>query len=141
MIDGKKIGFIATLHPTVLENIDKKCAIAVFEIATKPFSEIEVVNTKYSEPSRFPAIDIDITFAADIGAIAFDELVKVAKSSAGELLSDVKMKDVYTADGASAITLRFTFVSKERTLTKQELIPLADEVVKALSMLGLVVKA
>ena len=141
VIDGKKIGFIATLHPTVLENIDKKCAIAVFEISTKPFSEIEAVNTKYAEPSRFPAIDIDITFAADIGEVVFDELVKAAKSSAGELLSDVKMKDVYTADGASAITLRFTFVSKERTLTKQELVPLADDVAKALSSMGLVVKA
>ena len=140
-IDGKKVGFIATLHPTVLESIDKKCAVAVFEISTQLFADVAVANTKYSEPSKFPAIDIDITFTADVGAIVFDELVSCAKSAAGELLSDVKMKDIYTADGSSAVTFRFSFVSSERTLTKQELTPATEAICKALEPLGLTLKA
>ncbi len=140
MVDGVKVGYLAVPHPTVAENIDKKCAISFFEIATEAFASIKAADTKYKEPSKFPAIDIDMTFTADIGAIVFGELAKAAKNAAGELLSDVNMKDIYTADGTSAITLRFSFVSTERTLTKQELAPATEAICKALLPLGLVLK-
>ena len=50
------------------------------------------------------------------------------------------MKDIYTADGVSAVTFRFSFVSAERTLTKQELAPATEAVCKALEPMGLVLK-
>ncbi len=139
-VDGIKVGYLSVPHPTVCENIDKKCAVAFFEIATESFASIKMADVKYSEPSKFPAIDIDMTFTADIGAIVFDELVAVSKTAAGELLSDVKMKDIYTADGSSAITFRFSFVSVERTLTKQELTPATEAICKALLPMGLALK-
>ena len=139
-VGGVKIGYLSVPHPTVCENIDKKCSVAFFEIATESFASINITDVKYAEPSKFPAIDIDMTFTADIGAIVFDELVAVSKSAAGELLSDVKMKDIYTADGSSAITFRFSFVSTERTLTKQELTPATESICKALSPMGLILK-
>ena len=139
-LDGVKVGYLSVPHPTVCENIDKKCAVAFFEISTEKFARVSSVVTKYAEPSKFPAIDIDITFNADIGAVDFDKLTAMAKSAAGEMLADVKMKDIYTADGASALTLRFSFMSAERTLTKQELAPATDAVISALAELGLSLK-
>ncbi len=139
-VDGKKIGFLSVPHPVVLDNIDKKCAVAFFEIFTESFAEVSPRDVKYKEPSKFPAIDIDMTFTADVSAILFEELVKAAKSAAGELLSGVTLKDIYTADGASAVTFRFSFVSSERTLSKQELAPTTDAVCKALEPMGLTLK-
>ena len=140
VLDGEKVGYLSVPHPTVCENIDKKCAVAFFEIHTERFAKVKSLTTKYKEPSKFPAIDIDVTFNADIGAVNFDKLCAVAKCAAGEILSDVKVKDIYTADGVSALTLRFSFMSSERTLTKQELTPATDAIVAAVSELGLTLK-
>ena len=140
VVDGVRVGYLSVPHPTVCENIDKKCAIAFFEIKTEAFASVKADTTKYREPSRFPAIDIDITFTADIGAVDFVKLTEAASAAAGEILTGVSVKDVYTADGTSALTLRFSFMSSERTLTKQELTPATDAITTALETFGLAVK-
>ena len=78
-----------------------------------------------------------MTFNADMSAVVFGEIEKTAKLSAGALLSSVKVQDIYTADGVCALTLRFTFVSDERTLSKQELQPVAEAVSSSLLNVGL----
>ena len=140
-VDGKKVGYVGVPHPTVLENVDKKCAVAFFEIVTADFASVKADTTKYKEPSKFPAIEIDMTFNADISAVDFVALCALAKSAAGESLSGVRVHDIYTADGVSALTLRFAFVSEERTLSKQELTPAIDAIVAELSKMGLSIKA
>ena len=140
-VDGKKIGYISVPHPTVCENIDKKCAIAFFEIKTEAFAKTSVGALKYAEPSKFPAIEIDVTFATDPAGLVFGQLVECAKNAAGEILSDMWLKDVYTAeDGSYAVTFRFAFLSRERTLTKQELTPVVEAITSAYSALGIAVK-
>lgn len=141
LLDGREVGFLSVPHPVVLENIDKKCAVAFFELTTEKFAETKVQKTVYSEPSKFPAIEIDMTYVADVSAINFAALTATAKAAAGEMLSDVRVQDIYTQDGTSAITLRFAFLSKERTLTKQELMPLCDKVNEALVALNITLKA
>ncbi len=140
-VDGEKIGYLSVPHPTVLENIDKKCAVAFFEINTEKFAAKPALTTKYNEPSKFPAIDIDVTFTADVGAIVFGDVVSLAKAASGDILSDVKVKDIYTGDdGVAAITLRFSFISNERTLTKQELAPTVEAIAETLKKLDIFVK-
>ncbi len=142
VIDGKTIGYISVPHPVVLSNIDKKCAVAFFEIYTEAFASVSAGVNSYKEPSKFPAIDIDLTFATDISSVVFGNVVKAAEASCGELLDGVSVKDVYTdSEGASALTLRFSFISKDRTLTKQELQPVIDALTLSLAGCGLVIKA
>ena len=70
----------------------------------------------------------------------FDEVTAAAKA-ASDILSAVTVKDIYTAeDGSCALTLRFAFVSYDRTLTKQELAPVTASVAEALAPFGLTVK-
>jgi phenylalanyl-tRNA synthetase beta chain len=138
-VGGNRVGYLSVPHPTVCENVDKKCAIAFFEIFTALFADTAVAPLKYSEPSKFPAIEIDVTFVADIGAIVFGDVVRESKAAAGELLADVRLQDTYTAEGVSTVTLRFSFVSKDRTLTKQEITPLVEAI--STSLLKLSMKA
>ena len=140
VIDGEKIGLLSVPHPAVLENIDKKCAVAFFEIFTEKFAKVKCGAVKYAEPSKFPAIDIDITFAADIGAIKFNDVAAKSAEAAGELLAGISLKDTYQGEGVSTVTLRFSFVSAERTLTKQELTPATEAIAAALAELGMAVR-
>ncbi len=141
-VDGAKIGYISVPHPTVLSNIDKKCAVALFEINTGAFAAQAVKPNKYNEPSKFPAIDIDMTFVCDSSGVVFADVVSAAKDAASGLLADVKSRGVYVDDaGVEALTLRFSFVSREKTLSKQELAPVAEAVAAALTARGLALKA
>lgn len=137
---GEKIGLLSVPHPTVLENIDKKCAVAFFEIFTERFAKCAPGALKYKEPSKFPAIDIDITFAANIGEIVFPEVLAKSREAAGEVLTGVSLKDTYDDGEVTTVTLRFSFVSKERTLTKQELTPATEAIAASLSELGMTVR-
>jgi phenylalanyl-tRNA synthetase beta chain len=134
IIDGVEAGYISVPHPIVCRNIDKKCSVTFFEIYTEAFASVKAGTTEYSEPSKFPAIDIDLTFNTSAADIDFDKLVKDSMSVAGDILADVKVKDVYEADGATALTVRFSFVSRERTLTKQELAPFTEKIISALGL-------
>ena len=137
-VGGFEVGALSVPHPTVLANIDKKCAVAFFEIVTKDFAAVEPAKVKYAEPSKFPGVDIDLTFSVDISAVDLTKLASLAKSVSGEYLTDVKVKDIYTADGVTARTLRFSFVSSERTLTKQELG--TDKILEAFAKEGINLK-
>ena len=137
-VGGAEIGALSVPHPTVLANVDKKCAVAFFEITTKEFAAVEPAKVKYAEPSKFPGVDIDLTFAVDISAVDLTKLTAIAKSASGEYLTDVKVKDIYTADGVTALTLRFSFVSNERTLTKGELG--TDKILEAFAAEGINLK-
>ena len=141
LIDGERIGTLAVLHPSVLANIDKKSSIAFFEIETEKFAKIAAGRISYKAPSKFPTIEIDLTFNAELENLSFDEVVKISKSVSGEILSDVKVQDIYTNEGQTALTVRFFFSSAERTLTKQELQPTTEAVIAALSACSLTFKA
>lgn len=142
IIDGARVGTLAVLHPSVLSNIDKKCAIAFFEIKTEAFAKTAVSRISYKAPSKFPTIEIDLTFNANLEELSFSEVIKLSRESAGALLSDVKAKDIYTKEeGKTALTLRFFFSSAERTLTKQELQPTTEAIISALAACNLTFKA
>jgi phenylalanyl-tRNA synthetase beta chain len=140
VVAGVKVGYLSVPHPTVCENIDRKCAVAFFELRTEAFASVAAATVKYAVPSKFPAIEIDVTFTADVGAIVFPELESAARAAAGELLSSMWLKDVYEQDGSSAVTLRFAFCSAERTLTKQELTPATEAIANAFAQFGMTVK-
>ena len=142
VVEGVKVGVLSVPHPTVLKNIDKKCSVAFLEIETEKFASVTAGKNSYVEPSKFPAIDIDLTFNADVSAVDFALLKKNAAQAAGASLTDVVAKDIYTAeDGSTALTLRFTFVSYEKTLSKQELNPAIDAIITAMAELGMSMKA
>ena len=141
-IEGQTVGYLSVPHPVVLASVDKKCAVAFFEISTAAFASVNAGVNKYAEPSKFPAIEIDLTFLCNICDVSFEKVSALAKNAAGDLLSTVSVKDVFgESDGSAALTLRFGFVSSERTLTKQELQPAIDSIVASLGEAGLGLKA
>jgi phenylalanyl-tRNA synthetase beta chain len=112
----------------------------MLEITTAPFAAIDKKATQYKVPSKFPEIEIDLTFNADITSVKFDKIKKTA-AMATDLLDEVVVKDIYfSEDGSCALTLRFSFVSTDRTLTKQELAPVTEAVANALVSEGLTIK-
>ena len=137
------IGYLSVPYPTVKEAIDKKAAIAFFEINTNTFSAVSAGIVQYEEPSRFPAIEMDMTFVCKIGEVNFDALKAAAKAATDAPLTSVSVQDIYEGDGekSATLTLRFAFSASDRTLTKQELSPAMDAIAEAYAAFGLAAQA
>ncbi len=139
-VDGVAIGHISVPHPTVGDAIDRKAAMAFAEINTSVFSTVAAQRLVYREPSKFPAIDIDLTFRANAEEVDLPTVAAAASVAVGDILGGVHLQDMYEGEDGTALTLRFSFLSDERTLTKQELAPLTDRIIETLATLGLVCK-
>ncbi len=138
-LDGEVIGTLAAFHPNVAASVDKKCALSFLEISTEKFSKVPTRDIKYKVPSKFPEIDIDVTFNANLETLSFDDVRRITKE-ASDILSGVVVQDIYNSDDGCALTLRFSFSASDRTLTKQELSPVIENIAKALSALNLSIK-
>ena len=140
VLDGVAYGFLSVPHPLVKSKLDKKAALAFAEIDMDLFSALLPKDIRYSEPSRFPGIDIDLSFVCKVSAVNFDTVKALAEKVSEGLLSEVSVVDVYASEGEESLTLRFTFVSTERTLSKSELAPITDAILSALSALDMKLK-
>ncbi|MFI3325583.1 MAG: phenylalanine--tRNA ligase subunit beta [Clostridia bacterium] len=129
-LDGINIGFMNTIYPTVQNKIDKKAAIVALEIDMTQLAIMFTSTIAYNEPSKFPGIDIDLTLVV-AQDVTFNSL-KNSWENVTDLLKDVSFVDVYQGLQKS-ITLRFKFVSKEKTLSKAEIQEYIDEILKNLS--------
>ena len=140
MLGGISYGILSVPHPSVKSKLDKKAALAFAEIDMDLFSALAPNDIHYSEPSRFPGIDIDLSFLCDVATVNFDTVKACALEVSKGLLSDTSVIDVYKSEGEESLTLRFTFVSLERTLSKSELTPITDAILERLSSLNMKLK-
>ena len=97
------------------------------------FSSISEKPLAYKEPSRYPGIDIDLSFSASVGSLDFAAIEKAAREVAGEYLKTVSLTDLYDGENGESVTLRFGFSSSEKTLARTEIQPAVDAIVSALS--------
>ena len=136
--DGVEIGEIGIVYPTVQKKIDKKASIVYAEIDVEAFANIENASIQYIEPSRFPEMEIDLSFISKTFApisIAIEE----AKSP---LVKNVYVTDIYEDenDGSKSITTRIVFAHPERTLTKEEVTEVTDKIIATLKDKGIELK-
>lgn len=141
VVDGVDLGYLSSAYPTVTAAIDKKCAIVFFEINTDALAKLTVKPIHYTEPTKFPGIDIDLTFTVNIATVNFNVLREAAESVCSPLLSGVRVKDIYGEGAVAALTVRFSFESPERTLTKSELQPDITAIIDKFAEYGIVCKS
>jgi phenylalanyl-tRNA synthetase, beta subunit, non-spirochete bacterial len=118
-VDGVNLGFISALHPLTAMKIDKKAAIVCAEIDMDDFAGIAKDELDFTEPSKFPGIDIDLTIIRNPD-VTYSKVEEIIKDNGGQYLNTVTVTDTY--DGLiSSITLRLAFSSPEKTLSMTEI--------------------
>ena len=131
-IDGKAIGKIGIVHPTVGKKIDKKAAIVFAEIDMQAFSDFENASIVYDEPSKFPPMDYDISVVVPKGVL-FADMAKCWENEGKGILKSAKIVDSYDTEVFHSETIRFVFSSNERTLSSDEVQEIMNKVVANLS--------
>ena len=139
LVEKKHIGFINTLHPTNLLKIDKNCFIVTAEIDMNMLSDIKKRKVLFEEPTKFPVIDYDLSLNIPDG-LNYSELEKSWLKFGFAELSETKIIDIYDAGDIRSITIRFTFSSKERTLSTEEIQKIIDEIVFSLKNINVILR-
>ncbi|MCR4830242.1 MAG: phenylalanine--tRNA ligase subunit beta [Pseudobutyrivibrio sp.] len=136
VLDGTQIGKLGVAHPLVSKKIDKKAAIVFAEIDVEALSDVAADPIKYVEPSKYPSIEVDLSFIVE----KFSEINDTIKKSAGEILKKVGVTDVYSDGSSKSITVRLLFGDDERTLTHEEVQKVVDDIIEQLKTKGINLK-
>ena len=131
LLDGKTIGTMSTVHPEVAAEIDKKASLVTLELDMDALAEIKEADLKYREASRFPGIDIDLSFVVDKD-VTFKDVTGPFFEDRDETLAGISLVDIYEAD-VKSMTIRLSFVSPVKTLQKAEVQAYIDRILAVLA--------
>lgn len=121
MLDGKEIGFIGQIHPTIAQKLDLTGKVFACEILVSAIAHREVVSAK--DISRFPANrrDLAIVVAEEVAA---QDLLDSARAVVGDRVQ-VNLFDVYqgsgVAEGHKSLAISLTIQDMEKTLEEEEI--------------------
>ena len=126
--DGSQLGVIGKMHPRHSKFFELKRDVFLFELDAA--AALASRTPKAETVSKFPSIRRDIAVVVD-DKITADELVAAVSSSAPELISSVRIFDIYKGPGIEAglksVALGLILQETSRTLTDDD----ADAVMTA----------
>ena len=133
-LDDQQIGFLGEVHPDVLEKIDLKNNVYVFEINLDILVSAYLDrNIAYQEISKFPAVMRDAAFVIP-DTMEADQMLKIVLGQKEDLLENVSIFDVYSgkemSEGTKSLGLRFSYRAPARTLTDLETNTVHDRIVQ-----------
>ena len=144
-VNGQYLGYIGEIHPTVMEYYDMPQRAVVFDLDFSILCRESDQTIVYESVSKYPAVEIDLAFVADVNVTA-GSIEKVLKKAGGEYLTSVKLFDIYEGErieaGKKSLAYSLLFQTKERTLTAEEINDSVERIKDALEKdLGAVLRS
>jgi phenylalanyl-tRNA synthetase beta chain len=131
-VAGAKVGLMLRLTRKTLETFDiKNREVFVAEISLEKIMPALNLKKQFIAPPKYPGITRDISLLLQ-ESVRIEEVFKEMRSTAGELLKDLKVADFYKGrqvpEGWRGLTLSCLYRSDERTLTEAEVTPVHAKV-------------
>jgi phenylalanyl-tRNA synthetase beta chain len=139
MGDGSEpIGWIGELHPLVAQSWELPGG-SVFEVDLDRLIAAAPDETKYEDLIGYPPVRQDLAVILPLEVPAA-RVLSAAREAGGELLRDVRVFDVYTGpqvgEGRRSLALSLSFRAADRTLSDEDVAPVRERVVDALTQFG-----
>ena len=126
-VNNDTVGIMGKVHPK-----ETKEDIYVMEINLSKLLAKKVGKMKYKEFSKFPSIKKDVAFIVDRN-LESAIIEKQIKKSAGSLLTNIEVFDVYTGEhvdeNKKSIAYSLTFSDSKKTLTDDEVTGIFNKVI------------
>lgn len=122
---GKEIiAFVGEVHPEVLVNMDIAKKTYLFEMDIATLMKYANLICRYQSLPKYPAISRDLAMVV-ANELNSAEIEKAIVKSAGPLLKDIRLFDVYTGEqvavGQKSLAFSLQFQSADKTLTDEEI--------------------
>lgn len=120
---GKEIlAYVGQVHPQVQANMGITKKTYIFEMDIKTLMKYAALTGRYQSLPKYPAISRDLAMLVPT-EITADEIEKAIVKSAGALLKDIRLFDVYmgeqVAAGQRSLAFSLQFQSADKTLTDE----------------------
>lgn len=136
---GKALGTVAALSPANADAIEKNSAAVFAELDLSALASLPRLHTVFREPSKFPGIDVDLSFVCPRG-FTFEKLARSWETVKSEYLGGVRLTDVY--EGAvRSVTVRLSYSCPDRTLTREQVQPHINALIEYLAREGINLKS
>ncbi len=130
-IDGAHVGYIGQLHPLVAENYDMDAPVYCAEINLEVLMGQQLPEPTYKPLPKFPTVSRDLAIVCN-EAVTVAEAEAVIRKSAGKLLRDVALFDIYRGanigEGKKSLAFSLSLRADDRTLTDAD----SEQVVTAI---------
>lgn len=131
--DGRLVGYLGALHPSVAKTLDINGQVFVFELA---LAEIEAGRLPtFTELSKYPETRRDLAVLID-QSVAVADVIEAVQKVAGEFQKGATLFDVYQGEGIEngkkSLALGLTWQHPSRTLNDDEVNEAFEKVVTEL---------
>ena len=99
-------------------------------------SKIQNAGIHYKEASKYPVMDVDLTFLSD----TYRPIREAVSRLNCPWIQKTSVVDVYEDGAEKSITIRLNFVCYERTLTREEVQGVTDSLIADLAKEGIPLK-
>lgn len=121
LVDGRVAGYVGALHPIKQRALDLPKPVLVFEIAMSELAQ--ALLPRFAPLSRFPEVSRDLAVVVDKQHCVAD-LERSIRKSAGDVLKNLKLFDVYSGEGIDpkrkSLAFNLAFQHASRTLKDEE---------------------
>ena len=133
---GKVIGRLGQMHPAVCENYDVENHVYAAERDLDALISLANTDKSYKKLPKFPSTQRDLALIADDGVLAA-QIESIIKKKAGNIFESLTLFDVYKGkqvpEGKKSMAYSVVFRAEEKTLTDEDVNPVVDSILKALS--------
>ena len=133
LVDGKCVGRIGAVHPSVRKAMGIPANTVVAEVLQSVVNEVAM--PAYDDISKYPETRRDLALVADKSA-ASAEVLSTIRKAAGSLLTKLDLFDVYEgaglAEGKKSLAIGLTCQEQSRPLDEPEVSSAVDQVLDSL---------
>ncbi|NLA33392.1 MAG: phenylalanine--tRNA ligase subunit beta [Tenericutes bacterium] len=127
LIDNEEVGYFGRVHPNMVKE-----DIFVGEINLDKLKNKRSRQLMFKEASKYPSIIKDVAFVIEQN-ISSDEIISLIKKTAGNLLTDCYIFDIYNNDSLGpnkkSIAFKLTFNDYNKTLTEEEVMIIFGKII------------
>ncbi len=135
IVNGKNVGFIGQVHPTVCKNYSIDVDTYVAQLNIDALFAFGIKPIKFNPLPKFPSVQRDLAVVID-EEVAIGDIIECISKAGGNLLKDVKLFDIYRSEqlgeNKKSTAFALEFRAEDRTLTVDEVAKLFDKMVRSL---------
>jgi phenylalanyl-tRNA synthetase beta chain len=134
-IGKQHVGMVGEVSSEQLAGFDIKQPVYFIDIDFAQLLKLfEKRKIKYTEVSKFPAVQRDLALVVD-KTISFDAVEKSVQKAKLQKLQSIRLFDVFESEklgeGKKSLAVNFTFADEEKTLTDKEIEGFTNKLIKA----------
>jgi phenylalanyl-tRNA synthetase beta chain len=134
-LDGRQLGVLGEVSPTVLKQFQLRSATTVAELDLGVLNSVAQLIPQYKPQSLYPSITRDLNFVVD-NRLRWAELAGTVCTAAGQCLEQIEYRETFrdsNKDGPNKkrLLLTVTLRSPDRTLTNEEADNIREQIVTA----------